>query len=214
MCKSVSSERTPLMKRQRAPARQPTDAPPFTIGQLRKAVPPHCFERSLPRSLSHLLADLLMVAALAWASSLIDAAPAPGWLRWGALWPAYWWLQGAVATGVWVIAHECGHQAFSESQAVNDGLGLLLHTALLVPYYSWKHSHRRHHSNTSSVARDEVFVPEARERPHDGFEFEQLLPMRIAKLAVTLTLGWPLYLLMNVSSRPYSHAWVSHFDPW
>lgn len=45
--------------------------------------------------------------------------------------------QGAVATGVWVIAHECGHQAFSKWQAVNDGFGLVLHSVLLVPYYSW-----------------------------------------------------------------------------
>ena len=45
--------------------------------------------------------------------------------------------QGAVCTGVWVIAHECGHQSFSKWQNVNDAVGLVLHTALLVPYYSW-----------------------------------------------------------------------------
>lgn len=55
-----------------------------------------------------------------------------------------------------MIAHECGHQAFSPYQAVNDGVGLVLHSCLLVPYYSWKHSHRRHHSNTGSLAKDEV----------------------------------------------------------
>ena len=42
-----------------------------------------------------------------------------------------------MATGVWVIAHECGHQAFSKWQSVNDAVGLVLHSALLVPYYSW-----------------------------------------------------------------------------
>jgi hypothetical protein len=36
-----------------------------------------------------------------------------------------------------VIAHECGHQAFSKWQAVNDAVGLVLHSLLLVPYYSW-----------------------------------------------------------------------------
>ena len=39
--------------------------------------------------------------------------------------------------GVWVIAHECGHQAFSPSQLVNDTVGFILHTLLLVPYFSW-----------------------------------------------------------------------------
>ena len=27
-------------------ARQPTDEPPFTLGQLRRAIPAHCFKRS------------------------------------------------------------------------------------------------------------------------------------------------------------------------
>jgi len=45
--------------------------------------------------------------------------------------------QGAVCTGIWVIAHECGHGAFSEYPAVNDGVGLVFHSLLLVPYYSW-----------------------------------------------------------------------------
>ena len=36
-----------------------------------------------------------------------------------------------------MIAHECGHQAFSKWQSVNDAVGLVLHSALLVPYYSW-----------------------------------------------------------------------------
>ena len=31
------------------------------------------------------------------------------------LWVAYAWVMGTVATGVWVVAHECGHGAFSES---------------------------------------------------------------------------------------------------
>ena len=60
----------------------------------------------------------------------------------------------------------------------------------------------------------QVFVPESRPAPHEGFELAQLFPMRVAKLAITLTLGWPLYLLLNVASRPYpGHRWVSHFDP-
>ncbi len=33
--------------------------------------------------------------------------------------------QGAFATGVWVIAHECGHGAFSDYGWVNDAVGLV-----------------------------------------------------------------------------------------
>lgn len=106
-------------------------------------------------------------------------------------------------------------QAFSESQAINDGVGLLFHSLLLVPYYSWKHSHRRHHSNTGSVAKDEVFVPEVREEISEGFEMDQVGIVRLVRLVGTLTVGWPLYLFFNAASRPYpGHAWVNHFDPW
>ena len=50
-----------------------------------------------------------MVATLYFASTFIDTAPVPAAVRW-ALWAVYWYFQGAVATGVWVIGHECGHQ--------------------------------------------------------------------------------------------------------
>ncbi len=141
--------------------RAPVEVPPFTIGQLRKALPAHCFERSLLRSSAYLAADLAAAALLLAASQLIPA----GWPGL-ALWPAYWFLQarspapqgplrrgpaahaqcsaptrgvrqGAVLTGVWVVAHECGHGAFSPWQPVNDGVGLVLHSCLLVPYFSW-----------------------------------------------------------------------------
>ena len=117
--------------------RVPVEKPEFTVGTLRKAIPPHCFERSLLRSSAYLAADLLGIAALFFGSTFIDQPAVPRWLAYGFLWPAYWFFQGAVGTGVWVIAHECGHQAFSKWQAVNDAVGLTLHSCLLVPYYSW-----------------------------------------------------------------------------
>ena len=195
--------------------RQPTEKPPFTIGELRRAIPAHCFVRSLWKSASYLLVDLMMIAGLYMASTYIDDAPVNGYVKWGLLWPLYWFFQGAVGTGVWVISHECGHQAFSESQMVNDAVGLVFHSLLLVPYYSWKHSHRRHHSNTGSVAKDEVFVPTVRETVSDAFEWEQLGAYRLVKLVGSLVIGWPMYLAFNVKSRPYpGHVWVNHFDPW
>ena len=83
--------------------RQPAETKPaFTVGTLRKAVPAHCFQRSLPRSAAYLAADLVMLAALVAASTCIDAAPLPAAARWLLLWPSYWFLAGAVATGLWV----------------------------------------------------------------------------------------------------------------
>jgi omega-6 fatty acid desaturase (delta-12 desaturase) len=207
-----------------ASSRQPVSPPDFTIGTLRKAIPPHCFERSLASSLAYLALDLAMIAALYVFSTKIDTiapciasyvSPVPMGAVKAVMWGIYWFFQGAVSTGVWVIAHECGHQAFSKYQLVNDGIGLVCHSLLLVPYYSWKFSHARHHANTGSVAKDEVFVPTVKGRQESEWSVEQFGPYRLVKLAGSLTLGWPLYLLFNVKSRPYEgHSWVNHFDPW
>lgn len=195
--------------------RQPAEVKPtFSVATLRKAIPVHCWQRSLVKSSAYLAADIAMLATLVWASTFIDAAPLPAAARWLVLWPLYWFFAGAVATGMWVIAHECGHQAFSESQAVNDGVGLVVHSCLLVPYYSWKHSHRRHHSNTGSLAKDEVFVPPFRPEVANGYDWEQAFPVRLVKLVGTVTFGWPLYLFFNSSSHHYEKKWVNHFDPW
>lgn len=46
-----------------------------------------------------------------------------------ALWAVYTFFTGLFATGLWVIAHECGHQAFSESKTINNAVGWVLHSA-------------------------------------------------------------------------------------
>jgi hypothetical protein len=56
-------------------------------------------------------------------------------------------ISGPRAAG-WAVVHECGHYAFSEHAALDDAVGFTLHKALLVPYFSWKHSHRRHQPTT------------------------------------------------------------------
>jgi omega-6 fatty acid desaturase (delta-12 desaturase) len=71
-------------------ARQPVEKPPFTIGTLRKAIPAHCFERSLLKSLTYLLVDLAAATALFLGITHTDACPL--WARL-ILWPAYWFFQ-------------------------------------------------------------------------------------------------------------------------
>src|SRR3989338_1215617 len=75
------------------------------------------------------------------------------------IWPSYWIAQGTLITSLWVIAHECGHEAFSNSKVINDVVGFIFHSALFVPYFSWKFTHGRHHSKTGHVDKDEVFRP-------------------------------------------------------
>jgi len=145
------------------------------------------------------------------------------------VWMVYWAVTGCYMTGLWVIGHECGHGGFSDSELVNDIVGLIVHSFLLVPYFSWKTSHRRHHSNTNNLARDEVFVPEA-EHPSsptygqndDHHHHEPNFVMAIVHslirsfhIVVMLTLGWPLYLSLNTTSHDYGKRNIppNHFLP-
>ena len=124
----------------------------------------------------YLLVDIFQAALLFYCASWID--PLTENLQWSllslspettrsflrfVLWSVYGIAQGLVFTGLWVIAHECGHQAFSPSKYVNNTVGWILHSALLVPYHSWRISHARHHAGTGHMTRDEVFVPSTRE---------------------------------------------------
>lgn len=191
--------------------RVPCTKPPFTLSDIKKAIPPHCFKRSLFRSSSYVLYDLALAFVLYYiATTYFDGLPGPihhmAWL-------VYWALQGCVLTGVWVIAHECGHRAFSDHQWVDDCVGLVLHSALLVPYFSWKYSHRRHHSNTGSLEQDEVFVPKPLSKMPWYSKCLNNPLGRALTLIVTLTLGWPLYLAFNVSGRPYDR-FACHYDPY
>lgn len=191
-------------------ARPPAAAPQFDRGAVYAAVPPHCFERSALRGFAHIAVDGALVAALGYAGTHIQYAPCWAQL---ALWPAFWYALGCVMTGLWVIAHECGHQAFSPSKAINDTVGWVLHSALLVPYHSWRISHAKHHRNTCSVEHDEVFVPATRSSIAQEMLHETPLG-GLWGIFVMLVFGWPAYLIANVAGpAKYAGKANSHFTP-
>ncbi len=199
---------------------------------LRDAVPRHCFERSLLRSLSHLLLDLVMITAMGVAVWYCDtrAPTLPRWALNFVVWPLYWWWQGAVMTGVWVLAHECGHQSFSKWKWVNDAFGLVLHSALFVPYHSWRITHGQHHHSTNHMTEDQVFVPSTREEWNQNHEIyfredgtrcyrsaleEAMQESPIGDLVGILKMflfGWWAYLSFNAAGQPYGKG-ANHFNP-
>jgi omega-6 fatty acid desaturase (delta-12 desaturase) len=153
-----------------------------------------------------------MIAVIGYLATYIESDVVPSWARY-MLWPLYWFMQGTVMTGVWVLAHECGHQAFSPSKTVNNTVGWVLHSALLVPYHSWRISHGNHHKNTCSVENDEVFVAPTRSQAGEMINESPIL--QAVLLVNMLLLGWPGYLIANMSGpTKYSHSWNnSHFSP-
>jgi len=200
----------------------------------------HCFKRSALRSSVYIVQDLIAIAVCVYAALNIETvldkfnlSPVAYKAAQIVLYAAYAIACSFPATGIWVIAHECGHQAFSPSKTINNTVGWVLHSALLVPYHSWRISHGRHHASTGHLTRDEVFVPKTRKErglpaklPEEtGLSvpaFRQaelrdaLAESPIASLwgaILQQTFGWPMYLIRNASGQRHYPEGTNHFSP-
>lgn len=220
--------------------------PDLTIKELLGAIPPHCFQRSAIRSGSYIAGDLIGIACVYQAATFADTLITPEYLNLPnphlytaarlALWALYGFIAGLFGTGLWVIAHECGHQAFSESKFLNNLVGWTLHSALSVPYHSWRITHAKHHASTGHMTQDQVFVPKTRSDlglpPLDpakedpvgrsvSDEVRQELwealgdsPIGACLNAMSyLLVGWPAYLIRNAAGQRRYPKGTSHFKP-
>ena len=83
------------------------------------------------------------------------------------LWAAMWlmagvspWLpallavpSGALLVRLFMIQHDCGHNAFFSSRQVNDWTGRILGVLTLTPFDLWRHSHALHHAGSGNLDR-------------------------------------------------------------
>jgi omega-6 fatty acid desaturase (delta-12 desaturase) len=168
-----------------------------------------------------------MTVGLGWAAmTYIPQIDSLAWRT--AAWILYGYVQGLVCTGIWILAHEAGHGAFSVHRRLNDAVGWALHSALLVPYFSWKFSHHRHHRFTGHMEKDMAFVPATkadREKRRlvdlylDRELFEDVPLVQLVKLLAHQLAAWQMYLLFNISagrgSQQRKASWwrLSHFEP-
>ncbi|KAI9730443.1 MAG: hypothetical protein M1818_008138 [Claussenomyces sp. TS43310] len=187
------------------------ELPDFTIKDIRDAIPKHCYERSAVTGLCYVFRDVASLAlTFAIFNKYVTPENIPSTPARAALWAAYTIIQGLFGTGMWVLAHECGHQAFSTSKTLNDTVGWICHSALLVPYFSWKISHGKHHKATGNMERDMVFLPKTREQYatrigkliHELTELGEETPIVTAShLILQQLFGWVMYLFTNVTGH-------------
>lgn len=187
--------------------------PDYTIKQIHDAIPKHCFERSAATGLYYVARDFFLLGTVFYLfNTYVTPENVPSKPLYYAAWAAYTFIQGLTGTGVWVLAHECGHQSFSPSKTLNDTVGWILHSALLVPYFSWKISHGKHHKATGHIERDMVFVPSTREQYaskvgkllHEVHEATEETPIATAlHLFGQQLAGWILYLFTNTTGHDF-----------
>ncbi|EPQ54534.1 delta-12 fatty acid desaturase protein [Gloeophyllum trabeum ATCC 11539] len=224
----------------------PCVIPDLSVKDLLSAIPSHCYKRSALRSLSYVVYDFALLAGMYKTATFLDASISPEQLSLPhpslytlarfAVWTLYGFAAGLVMTGLWVIAHECGHQAFSESKFLNNLVGWILHSALGVPYHSWRITHAKHHASTAHMTEDQVFVPKTRSQlglpPFDPTK-EDILGASISNevkkelwdalgdspmgasfgAATYLLVGWLMYLIRNASGQKRYPAFTNHFNP-
>jgi omega-6 fatty acid desaturase (delta-12 desaturase) len=182
-------------------------------GEIKAVIPKECFKRSYIHSLWFVLQDSAMAAALVYLTNMALSTDVPTnvlsveGLLWAAGWSFYAFWMGTILTGHWVLAHECGHGAFSPSQTFNDIVGFILHQALLVPYFAWQYSHAKHHRRTNYLIDGESHVPSTRAENGLGPNNERLSYFALwheamgdgafagLQVFTHCVLGWPLYLM-------------------
>ena len=175
------------------------------LGALKQAIPPSCFQSSMTISLLYVVRDIIYAASLIYLASYIPMLPTLP-LRILA-WSLYSFAQGCVGTGIWILAHECGHGSFSSSKVLNDFVGWVLHSALLVPYFSWKYTHARHHRYTGHIEKDVVFVPRVEQRTSNKARLVEMMHhaeetpvMTLLRLMKHQLIGWQVYLFINATA--------------
>lgn len=189
----------------------------ITVGDLRKAIPAHCFKIDWFTGLFYLFRDCLLaygLGKLAW--SYIPLIRYHNRLEFEvaryAAWLTYGYIQGLVFTGIWVQGHEAGHGVFSPSQKFNDFMGFLCHSALLTPYFSWQSTHRRHHIYANNLGKDHNYVP-PKEKEYAGYlrlpigklddvqELVEDAPIAVFfRIVMQQLLGFPTYLISNITA--------------
>ena len=101
-----------------------------SIKEFQDVIPDHYFKSNTKTSFRYLLQSALIQSILVAIGLFIPCTP-----KMIPIWIIYALLSGTTAMGFWVIAHECGHGAFSKNKTLESIIGYLLHSLLLVPYF-------------------------------------------------------------------------------
>mmetsp|Transcript_24166 Transcript_24166/g.36063 ORF Transcript_24166/g.36063 Transcript_24166/m.36063 type:complete len:472 (-) Transcript_24166:589-2004(-) len=191
---------------------------------LKAVIPKECFTPDTTTSLAYLSVSLIGTALCT--AFGISALPvlSPDNFFTLPFWTAYSAVTGTVAMGLWVLAHECGHGAFSKNKTIQDTVGFVLHSILLVPYYSWQRSHAVHHKFTNHMELGETHVPERLDGRDEGSfarresfikafgEENGLVGWGVLQAFLHLVVGWPAYLLIGATGGP-ARGVTNHFWP-
>ncbi len=189
-----------------------------SLKEFQNIIPDQYFKSITRVSLRYLLQTILIQSAVIYIGLSIPFTP-----KMIPIWILYAFISGTTAMGFWVIAHECGHGAFSKNKILETTIGYILHSLLLVPYFSWQRSHAVHHRFTNNVTNGETHVPlvvygngiTEKVGGEKELAFSSYLGKKnygLLQLILHLIFGWPAYLLTG-STGGIKYGTSNHFWP-
>lgn len=123
----------------------------FNVGNVLASIPKEAFVKDNKKALSKLASTVVFFASAYLALSL-----APWYLL-----PLAWFYAGAVFTGMFAIAHDCGHYSFFTSRALNTLVGGICFIPILYPLEGWRLRHNLHHKNERSTPAGKAQKPKS-----------------------------------------------------
>ena len=131
--------------------------PALSLDKIRAVIPKEAFVKSLFWSLFYMVFDYAVwigATYLIWNfrhSEEYDSYP--DYVQYGAT-LLFWNIAGFYMWCIFVVGHDCGHGTFSESSTLNNILGHICHGSIMVPFWPWALSHKRHHMHHNHVDKD------------------------------------------------------------
>lgn len=187
-----------------------TKAQALQLLNIRNALPAHVFEKDLTKSLYYLFFDYFMWLGGVSLMYILVQSNAWNTLPFFVKTIAYILFCNFVGFFMWcifVVGHDCGHGTFSEYEWLNDIIGHITHSSILVPYYPWQLSHRRHHLYHNHAVKDYSHPWYTEERMQDPNEQLYRTMHQLPLLRSSFPLyGWFIYLI----GKPDG----SHFIPF
>ncbi|KAI0372500.1 fatty acid conjugase [Pilatotrama ljubarskyi] len=208
--------------------------PDIELRDLRRAIPNEAFHRSTRRALVGIAPVVLTTVLFTffgwhidWVVARLPAAVPHAWrevIRW-ALWLVYWNGQGIAWAGLWSVGHEADHDNLSPVKWINHGIGLVCHTLIFLPYFSWRLTHLRHHKTAGNIDTEEVYVPHLRSAyglPPPGKAtksdyreaFEESPIFLLCRFLVMQFLGLHTYLTWNTMGSKRYPKGANHWNPY
>jgi len=205
------------------------------LSDIHSSIPKHLYKKSTLRTAYYTARDIFFAVLVYKLGTFIDPVSTLLVSKYGynpvvasvvkwSLWALYWYWEGVILAGWWCLGHEAGHGSLTPHNWLNNALGFVLHTFLLVPFYAWRSTHHAHHKATCSIERDENYVPRTRsdyglpaanvahiQDYHDLFEETPIYSL--SRMLIMQFFGWQYYLCTNVLGSPMYPEGTHHFSP-